>query len=260
MCLIFATDERIHRVGNGLSYANFHLCCIFCWHGSMGFPPPQITIWKAFPGAIIRSSVAKIKQNLKITVFQVMGIKSKSLNQIQWSWYHSLLWKMLYLACKVLKISRSAFWGDTRYMLQCDSTFTPGKVTIEGRNMPIKIVNVWLLSTLNMLSWGLSFIITGKDCPLPPDSDVPNSHYTVDGQVSDSQGWYLPDTVLTYECEAGYHSTTHGTNQKTCLSGEWVGDAPNCGKCNSGCVHIRGGGGGGGCRTQMCYPPASTNL
>ena len=45
----------------------------------------------------LRSSVAKIKQNLKITVFQEMGIESKLLNQIQWSWYHSLLWKMLYL-------------------------------------------------------------------------------------------------------------------------------------------------------------------
>ena len=44
---------------------------------------PQNTIGKTFPDTILRSSVAKIKQNLKMTVFQEMGIKSKLLNQIQ---------------------------------------------------------------------------------------------------------------------------------------------------------------------------------
>ena len=53
-----------------------------------------------------------------------MAIESKLLNQIQWSWYHSLLWKMLYLvmlkkmtllARRVLKIRCAASLGDTRY-------------------------------------------------------------------------------------------------------------------------------------------------
>ena len=60
----------------------------------MGFP--KNTIWKAFPDTILRSTVAKIKRNLKLTVFQEMDIESKLLNQIQWSWYFSLLRKMLY--------------------------------------------------------------------------------------------------------------------------------------------------------------------
>ena len=52
--------------------------------------------------------------------FKKMGIESNLLNQIQWSWYHSLLRKMLclimlknitLLARKVLKIRRSPFYG-----------------------------------------------------------------------------------------------------------------------------------------------------
>ena len=43
---------------------------------------PQNTVWKAFPFTILRSLVAKIKRNLKMTVFQEMGIDSKLLNQI----------------------------------------------------------------------------------------------------------------------------------------------------------------------------------
>ena len=39
-------------------------------------------IWKAFPYTILRSSVAKIKRNLEITVFQEIGIESKLLNKI----------------------------------------------------------------------------------------------------------------------------------------------------------------------------------
>ena len=60
-----------------------------------------------------------------MTVFQEVGIDSKLLNQIYKSWYHSLLRKMLYLmmlknmkflARKVLKIRRSAFfWGHQVY-------------------------------------------------------------------------------------------------------------------------------------------------
>ena len=75
---------------------------------------------RLFPKKILRSSVTRIKRNLKVTVLQEVGIDSKLLNQIQWSWYHSLLRKMLYLmmsknmkffAGKVLKIRRSAFYG-----------------------------------------------------------------------------------------------------------------------------------------------------
>ena len=43
----------------------------------------QNTIWKAIPDTILRSSVAKIKRNLKMTAFQEMGVESKLLNQIQ---------------------------------------------------------------------------------------------------------------------------------------------------------------------------------
>ena len=42
-------------------------------------------IWKAISDTILRSSVAKIKGNVKMTVCQEMGIESKLLNQIQWS-------------------------------------------------------------------------------------------------------------------------------------------------------------------------------
>ena len=37
---------------------------------------------RPFPDTILRSSVPKIKQNLKMNVFQEMGIESKLLNQI----------------------------------------------------------------------------------------------------------------------------------------------------------------------------------
>ena len=66
----------------------------------------------------------KIKRNLKMTVFQEMGIESNLHNQIHWSWYHSLLRKMLYsmmsknmtlLDRSVLKILRSAFLGHPAY-------------------------------------------------------------------------------------------------------------------------------------------------
>ena len=43
---------------------------------------PQNTIWKVFPDTTLRSSVAKFKRNLKMTVFQEMGIESKLLNQM----------------------------------------------------------------------------------------------------------------------------------------------------------------------------------
>ena len=43
---------------------------------------PKHLKWKAFPDAILHSSVTKIKRNLKMTVFQEMGIESKLLNQI----------------------------------------------------------------------------------------------------------------------------------------------------------------------------------
>ena len=45
---------------------------------------PQNTIWKVCPDTILRLSVAKIQRNLKITVFQEVGIHvdSKLPNQI----------------------------------------------------------------------------------------------------------------------------------------------------------------------------------
>ena len=49
-------------------------------HGSMGFH--KTPLWKASPYTIIRSSVAKITRNLKMTVFQEMAIESKLLNQM----------------------------------------------------------------------------------------------------------------------------------------------------------------------------------
>ena len=45
--------------------------------GSTGFPKA-----KAIPDIILRSSVAKIERNLKMIVFQEMGIESKLPNQI----------------------------------------------------------------------------------------------------------------------------------------------------------------------------------
>ena len=94
---------------------------------------------KAIPYTIYAHPVAKIKQNLKMTVFQKMGRESKLLNQIQWSWYHSLLRKMLYLMTsrnikfldrRVLKICRSAFWGDTRYKWNTNSILWICKLNI----------------------------------------------------------------------------------------------------------------------------------
>ena len=58
---IFATDE-----GRIVSGQTFH----------------KTPLWKVCPDTILRSSVAKIQRNLKITVFQQMGIESKLLNQM----------------------------------------------------------------------------------------------------------------------------------------------------------------------------------
>ena len=46
----------------------------------MGFH--KTPLWKVFPYTIPRSSVAKIKGNVKMTAFQEMSIESKLLNQI----------------------------------------------------------------------------------------------------------------------------------------------------------------------------------
>ena len=43
---------------------------------------PQNTVWKVCPATILRSPVAKIQRNLKMTLFQEMVIESKLLNQI----------------------------------------------------------------------------------------------------------------------------------------------------------------------------------
>ena len=78
--------------------------------------------WKAIPDIILRSSVANVERNSKMTVFPEMGIESKLPNQIEWFTcrYHSLLQKILYTmtqkywqlsARNVLKIHRSVFYG-----------------------------------------------------------------------------------------------------------------------------------------------------
>ena len=85
--LIFATDVR--RIVSG------EMPSIRCFgeaHWSVATKEtqinglPQNTIWNAFPYTILCSSVAKIKRNLKMTVFQEMGIESKLLNQIARYW------------------------------------------------------------------------------------------------------------------------------------------------------------------------------
>ena len=55
--------------------------CFYCCHGSMGFPKTPYR--RLFPTKFFeRSLVAKIKRNLKMTIFQELGIDSKLLNQI----------------------------------------------------------------------------------------------------------------------------------------------------------------------------------
>ncbi|XP_041468940.1 uncharacterized protein LOC121418832 [Lytechinus variegatus] len=65
------------------------------------------------------------------------------------------------------------------------------------------------------------------DCALPPDLEVPNSHYTVRGEESDSEGWYLPGAVLEYTCDTGY-IMQGGVSTRQCQSGLWVGEKPQC--------------------------------
>ena len=78
--LIFATDER--RIMLGMA---FHCCvlgkpidpCQQKKHGSTGFPQSIIMKGYSRHKIILRSSIAKIERNLKMTVFQEMGIESK---------------------------------------------------------------------------------------------------------------------------------------------------------------------------------------
>ena len=130
----FATDEcrivsgkAFHGVlvkpidPNDATYARFPFKTFHLFTRVNGLP--QNTVWKAIPNTILRSSVAKNQANFKMTVFEEMGIESKSLNQIQRSWYHSLLRKMLYLMMYKNYTFRSQgkknllfrFFGNTRY-------------------------------------------------------------------------------------------------------------------------------------------------
>ena len=45
-----------------------------------GLPQNTIILWKAFPYSVLRSSVVKIKRNLKMIIFQEIGMDSKLLN------------------------------------------------------------------------------------------------------------------------------------------------------------------------------------
>ena len=64
---IFATDERRIMPGIAFHYNAAALGNPVSWHVSTGFPKTQQ--WKAILNIILRSSVAKTKRNLKITVF-----------------------------------------------------------------------------------------------------------------------------------------------------------------------------------------------
>ena len=81
--LIFATDERI-IVSGKVFYMVFLGKTIDPRQqkkpGSMGFHKTRMKGLSL--NIILRSSVAKIKRNLKLIVFQEMGIESKLLNQI----------------------------------------------------------------------------------------------------------------------------------------------------------------------------------
>ena len=81
--------------------------------------------WKAIPDIILRSSVANVERNSKMTVFPEMGIESKLPNQIEWFRYHSLLRNdTLYNDVKILTTFCSQctenppfrFLWDTRYI------------------------------------------------------------------------------------------------------------------------------------------------
>ena len=111
--------------------------CFMEAHWSVFLLLPQINrlhqnvLWKAFPDTILRSSVAKIKRNLKMTVFQEVGIDSKLLNlstkfndlgiilfcgtcfiYIMMCFFCvCFFFVFFFLAHKVLKIRRSTFMG-----------------------------------------------------------------------------------------------------------------------------------------------------
>ena len=70
-------------------------------------------------------NVTRMKRTLTLTVFWEITIKSKLLNQFQWSWYHSFQKTMFYLMklkhaifsnIKVTKIERSASFGTPSIM------------------------------------------------------------------------------------------------------------------------------------------------
>ena len=87
---IFATDERRIVSGKSLPYGVLWKPidpCFFCCRGSWTLHTringlPQNALWEALPDTILSSSVAKMKRNLNITVFQEVDIDSNLLNQL----------------------------------------------------------------------------------------------------------------------------------------------------------------------------------
>ena len=124
--LMFATGERRIVAGQTL-----HM--VFC-----GSPlirgnkrnTEQLLNWIVCPDKILRSSVPKIQRNVKMTVFQEVCIDSELITQpnltilVSFSSAEDVLSNdvknMTFLACKVLKICRSAFFGTCSiYYEQC---------------------------------------------------------------------------------------------------------------------------------------------
>ena len=93
-CLIFATDEHRIVLGKAFHTPVFRLHCSFVDTDQWASPKHHMKGHSRHNSSLIgRKNQAKCE----MTVFQEMGIESILLNQIEWSWYHSLLRKMLYL-------------------------------------------------------------------------------------------------------------------------------------------------------------------
>ena len=91
----FATNElRLCR--EWLSIRPFPLTLCLLLTRINGLPQKHHMDGLSLYNSTLIRSVVKIKRSLNMTVFQEMGIKSRLLNQIKWSWHHSLLRKMMY--------------------------------------------------------------------------------------------------------------------------------------------------------------------
>ena len=114
----FLRPMSVDCVGNGLSYARFRLRCIFCCVGSMGFP--KIPYKRPFPIQFYAHRSQKSSEIWKWPCFKKWA--SNSMNLVSFSFAEYVLFndvkrkKMTLLACKVLKIIRSAFLGHPVYI------------------------------------------------------------------------------------------------------------------------------------------------